>query len=94
MKKFEVYKNIRKQAIIFGLPISLFALLMTAIVASLLVIIFSFSFVLIIGLMAFNAILYVSLIRIRSNPQLFQTARVFPKIISNKKSSAFDYEQD
>jgi len=44
MKKFEVYKNIRKRAVIFGLPISLFALMMVSILVSLLVIIFSFSF--------------------------------------------------
>ncbi|MCK7591335.1 hypothetical protein M0G43_12175 [Subsaxibacter sp. CAU 1640] len=94
MKRFEVYKNIRKQAMIFGLPVSLFALMMIAIVASLLVIIFSFSFGLILGVLIFNTLLYGALIRITSNPQLFQMARVFPRIISNKKSSALDYEED
>jgi len=94
MKKFEVYKNIRKRAVIFGLPISLFALLMVAILASLLVIIFSFSFGVIIGILISNAALYVALIRITNNPQLFQMAKVFPQIISNKRNSGFDYEQD
>ena len=61
MKRFEVYKNIRKRAVIFGLPISLFALMMISIVASLLVIIFSFSFGIVIGVLVFNATLYIAL---------------------------------
>lgn len=92
MKKFEVYKNIRKRAVIFGLPISLFALIMVSILASLLVIIFSFSFGMIIGILVFNAALYVALTRIIHNPQIFQTAKAFPKIISNKRNSGLDYE--
>tara|TARA_R110002049_G_scaffold99604_2_gene242465 strand:+ start:205 stop:489 length:285 start_codon:yes stop_codon:yes gene_type:complete len=94
MKKYEVYKNIRKRAVIFGLPISLFALMMASILASLLIIIFSFSFGLIISILIFNAALYVALTRITNNPQLFQMAKAFPRIISNKRNSGFDYEQD
>ncbi|MAO36483.1 MAG: hypothetical protein CMP12_11370 [Zunongwangia sp.] len=94
MKKFDVYKNIRKKAVIFGLPISLFALMMVAILASLLIIIFSFSFGIIIGVLVLNAVLYIVLTRITINPQLFQMAKAFPKIISNKRNSGFDYEQD
>ena len=94
MKRFEVYKNIRKRAVIFGLSISLFALMMVSILASLLIIIFSFSFGIIIGVLVFNASLYVALTRIAHNPQLFQMAKAFPKIISNKRNSGFDYEQD
>ncbi len=94
MKKFEVYKNIRKQAVIFGLPISLFALMMMSILASLMVIIFSFSFGMIISVAIFNAALYIALTRITNNPQLFQLAKAFPKIISNKRNSGIDYEQD
>lgn len=94
MKRFEVYKNIRKRAVIFGLPVSLFALMMISIVVSLLVIIFSFSFSIIIGMLVFNAGLYIALLRITSNPLFFQIAKVFPKIISNKKSSQLDYEED
>lgn len=92
MKKFEVYKNIRKQAVIFGLPISLFAVMMISIVASLLVIIFSFSFMMIIGILVFNSILYIALARITNTPQLFQISKVFPEIISNKRNSGFEYE--
>jgi len=94
MKRFEVYKNIRKRAVIFGLSISLFALMMVSILASLLIIIFSFSFGIIIGVLVFNASLYVALTRIAHNPQLFQMTKAFPKIISNKRNSGFDYEQD
>ena len=94
MKKFEVYGNIRKQAIIFGLPISLFALMMVSVLASLLVIIFSLSFVMIIGTLVFNAGLYLAMTRMTHHPQAFQTAKAFPKIISNKRNSGFDYEQD
>ena len=94
MKTYEIYKNIRKRAVIFGLPISLFALMMVAVLVSLLVIIFSFSFTIIIGILIFNAVLYVSLIRITNTPQLFQMAKAFPRIISNKRNSGLDYEQD
>ncbi|MBJ7881931.1 hypothetical protein [Gelidibacter salicanalis] len=94
MKTFEIYKNIRKRAVIFGLPISLFALMMVSILASLLVIIFSFSFGMIIGILIFNAALYITLIRITNRPQLFQMAKAFPSIISNKQNSGLDYEQD
>jgi len=94
MKRFEVYKDIRKRAVIFGLPISLFALMMVSILASLLIIIFSFSFVMIIAILIFNAGLYIALTRINQNPQLFQMAKAFPKIISNKRHSGFNYEQD
>ena len=94
MKKFEVYKNIRKRAVIFGLPLSLFAVMMISIIASLLIIIFSFSFGVIISVMVFNAVLYVALIRIINNPQIFQLTRIFPKSISNKRTSGLDYEHD
>lgn len=92
MKRFEVYKNIRKRAVIFGLPISLFAVMMIFIVVSLLVIIFSFSFGVIIGVLVLNSVLYIALTRIPSNPQLFQMAKTFPKSISNKRNSGLDYE--
>ncbi len=92
MKKFEVYKNIRKRAVIMGLPISLFALMMTAVIGSLLFIIFSFSFTIIISVFVFNASLYVALTHITKNPALLQIQKVFPKTISNKKQSRLYYE--
>lgn len=94
MKRFEVYRNIRKQAMIFGLSISFFALQMICVVGSLMVIIFSFSLAMIMGVLVFNAALYVALIRITNNPQPIALWGVFPKIISNKKSSLLTYGQD
>ena len=94
MKKFEVYKNIRKRAVIFGLPLSLFAVMIISIIASLLIIIFSFSFGMIIGVLVFNAALYIALTQITNNPQVFQLARTFPKSISNKRNSGLDYEHN
>lgn len=44
--------------------------------------------------MVFNAALYIALTRVANNPQLFQTTKAFPRIISNKRNSGFQYEQD
>jgi hypothetical protein len=38
--------------------------------------------------------LYIALIRITNNPQLFQFSNPFQRIISNKKPSPLDYEED
>jgi len=94
MKRFEVYKNIRKRAVIMGLPISLFALMMTSIIGSLLFIIFSFSFLIIIAVFVFNAVLYISLTHITKNPALLHFKKVFPQTISNKNQSSLYYEED
>jgi len=94
MKRFEVYKNIRKRAVIFGLPISLFAIMMIAIIASLLVIIFSFGFAIILGVLVFNGLLYMALTKFSNNPHLLQFPKVFPNSISNKKSSSIHYEEN
>ncbi len=85
MKKFEIYKNIRKRAEILGLPISLFALMMISVVGSLFIIIFSFSFSVIITVFIFNTVLYMILIYTSKNPTLLNFRGVFPKTISNKK---------
>ena len=92
MRQFEVYKNIRKRAVIFGLPITLFALMMVSILGSLLIIIFSLSFKMIISVLLFNAALYVVLTRISTNPSIFKLTKTFPKIISNKRHVDYDYE--
>ena len=92
MKRYEVYKNIRKKALIYGLPIAFFALMMLCIVGSLLAIIFSFSLGMIISAVCLDLCLYLLLIRIASNPQLLHFHSVFPQMISNKKSSGLSYE--
>ncbi len=92
MKKYEVYKNIRKRAVIMGLPISLFALMMTSVIGSLLLIIFSFSFLVIICVFVVNATLYVALTHLTKNPALLHFKKVFPQTISNKKVTQLYYE--
>ncbi|MDX1604505.1 MAG: hypothetical protein R3209_15660 [Salinimicrobium sediminis] len=92
MKKYEVYRNIRKKAMIYGLPLRFFALMMLSIIGSLLMIIFSFSFGLILSAVVLNLSLYFFLIRITHNPQLLNFQRVFPKMISNKRFSGLTYE--
>ncbi|MER3374582.1 MAG: hypothetical protein RIM83_08085 [Allomuricauda sp.] len=91
MKKFEVYRNIRKRAMIMGLPISLFALMMVSVIGSLLIIIFSFRFGVIVALLLFNALLFGALAQWVKNPQLLSVQKVFPLIISNKKLSPLSY---
>lgn len=92
MKKFEVYKDIRKRAEIMGLPIALFALMMTAILGSLLLIIFSFSFTVIISVFVINAGLYIALTHITKHSSILHIQKVFPQSISNKKISYLYYE--
>ncbi|MEE1962038.1 hypothetical protein V1387_05020 [Allomuricauda taeanensis] len=91
MKKYEVYRNIRKRAMIMGLPISHFALMMVSVISSLLVIIFSFSFGVIVVLLVTNTFLYGVLVRWAKTPQLLSVQKVFPRIISNKKLSPLSY---
>ncbi|HEX9825388.1 MAG TPA: hypothetical protein VGA80_02230 [Flavobacteriaceae bacterium] len=92
MKRYEVYKNIRKRALIFGLPISLFALQMLGVIGSLLVVIFSFSAMLVLGALIINGTLYVALLKLTNQPQVLNFQNVFPQAISNKKTSTLYYE--
>jgi len=94
MKRFKVYKNIRKKAIVFGLPLTLFALMMIAIVGSLLTIIFSFSFPVIIGAFIFNTLLYCGLLYVVRHPHCYNIQDVYPDSISGKQNSGLYYEQD
>ncbi|WP_083852498.1 hypothetical protein [Galbibacter marinus] len=94
MKRYEIYKNIRKQAIIFGLPLSMFVIMMICIICSLLLIIFSFSFTLIMSLLVGNSVLYLLLLRFSTTAQHFQFSAVFPSSISNRRISSISYEKD
>ena len=94
MKKYEIYKDIRKRAVIMGLPISLFALMMTSVIGSLLFIIFSFSFLVTISVFLFNGILYMVLTQLTRHPALLHFKKVFPTTISNKKLSPLRYEEN
>lgn len=92
MKRYEVYRNIRKKALIYGLPMAFFALMMLFILGSLLAIIFSFSLGMIISVVCLNLVIYFLLIRIAANRQLLIFRTVFPKMISNKKTTGLYYE--
>lgn len=94
MKRYETYRHIRKQAQIAGLSISLFALMMLAVVGSLLGIIFSFSFYVVWTAMILNAVLYVFLVQLSKRPTLFHFKKVFPNRISNKQTNIIDYEEN
>jgi len=94
MKKFEVYKDIRKRAIIMGLPITLFGLMMISVIGSLMLIIFSFSLVVIIIAMAFNTVLYLGFLYSVKKPHVLHFQKVFPTSITHKKSNDFSYEED
>ncbi|WP_421803953.1 hypothetical protein [Flagellimonas sp.] len=91
MKHFEVYRNIRKRAMIMGLSISLFALMMVSIISSLLIIIFSFNFSVIVGLLLFNALLYGALVRWVRKPFHVRRVRTYPMTISLKQLNPIDY---
>ncbi|WP_418498491.1 hypothetical protein [Flagellimonas sp.] len=91
MKQFEVYRNIRKRAMIMGLSISLFALMMVSVICSLLIIIFSFHFGVIVGLLLFNALLYGALLQWVKKPFQWRVVQTFPKTISLKQLNPIDY---
>ena len=91
MKKYEVYKNIRRQALIFGLPLTYFALQMVAVIGSLMTIIFSFSLGLIFMAILVNLTLFVFLTRITVRPISISLVSVFPKCISNQRANICDY---
>ncbi len=92
MKRFIPYKHIRKQAMILGLPLAQFALQMISVIASLLVIIFSFSLGAIIAVLLWNVVLYTILSKLSKKSELVQFQRIFPRYISNKKHSQLYYE--
>lgn len=94
MKRFTPYKNIRKQAMILGLPLLFFALQMISVIVSMLVIIFSFSLGAIVVVLLWNVFLYAFLSKLSNEPGLFQLQKVYPRYISNKKQSQLNYEDD
>ncbi|MDC6390531.1 hypothetical protein PP182_17715 [Maribacter sp. PR1] len=94
MKKYEVYKNIRKRAILMGLPINLFVLMMVSVIGSLLVIIFSFSLTMIISLLVLNTVLYSVLTYMAKSARTPSLPKVFPTSISNKKIGLSSYAEN
>lgn len=94
MKEYKIHRNIRKQALLFGLPLSFFALQLVSVIASLLVIIFSFGLGVLVGALLWNIGLFLVLNQLNSYPERFQLQKVFPKFISNKQSSQLHYERN
>ena len=93
MKQFNPYRNIRIKAMIMGLPLSFFAVQMTAVIGSLLVVIFSFSLSMIVGVVAFNVKLFAGLNLFTKYPKLLHFKKVFPEAIRMKKNSGLRYEE-
>ena len=92
MKRYTVYRNIRMKAMIMGLPITLFALMMVSVICSLLIVIFSFHVGVIVGLLLFNVLLYGALLQWVKKPFQFKMAQTFPKTISLKQLNPIEYE--
>ena len=92
MKKFTSYKAIRRRAMIMGLPIGYFSIQMISVIASLLVIIFSFNLGIIFFLLVTNFFLFMILTKLAQAPGLLRFKRVFPDMISNKLNSHLNYE--
>ncbi|BDW93315.1 hypothetical protein MACH07_21470 [Flagellimonas marinaquae] len=91
MKQYSVYRNIRVRALIFGLPVAFFALQMMAVVGSLMMVIFSFNLMLLIGVGLVNAVLYGVLLKLVQEPGMLQIGVWFPHSISNKKITSYEH---
>ena len=70
---------------IWGLPISFFAILMISVVASMLMVIFSFGILAIISTGLWNALLYIILTRMTTGTEIPRFKKVFPNCIRNNK---------
>lgn len=92
MKRYSFYRDIRKEALIMGLPVMLFGLQIVILVLSLFLLIFSFSLFLLIVILLGNIGLYLGLIRYVSRNRTVTFYRVFPREISNKTINEIAYE--
>ncbi len=90
MKSYSVYRNIRRNAVIFGLAVSSFAIQMGSVIASLLLIIFAFKLLLLLALVVWNFGLYITLLRINSFA-FTQVSSRLPSLISNKQTGLSKY---
>lgn len=79
---------------IAGLPLPSFGIVMVFFILSLLLMIFSFSFFMLIVLLISNMVLYVVLVRFAADPNIINVQKVFPKLISNKKTNDFHYDEE
>ncbi|WBL26726.1 hypothetical protein [Zunongwangia sp. HGR-M22] len=89
MKKFIPYRDIRKEALIFGLPVYLFAVQMIAVIIGLLIIIFAFGWMTLIIGCSSNILLYLILMNLKKLMANLQFFHVFPKHLSTKQITVF-----
>ncbi|MFS4418573.1 hypothetical protein [Maribacter sp. 2307ULW6-5] len=94
MKEYKIHRNIRKKAMLFGLPLSLFALQLVSVIGSLLVLIFSFGIKVLIGAILWNIGLFLVLGQLSAHPERFLSPKVFPTSISNKQISHWPHDID
>lgn len=90
MKRYTIYRSIRERALIFGLSVSGFGIQMIAVIGGLLMIIFSFSLLIILFVLVANTGLYVFLLRFKNFPNVFTTGGL--RMVSNKKIGISCYE--
>ncbi len=83
----------RKRAMIYGLPLPQFGVMIMTVIGTLLVIIFSFGLIAIIGGFILNAALYIALIKGITYLKHVTLNNVFPKLISNRKPSLVYHEK-
>lgn len=94
MKAFQPYRNIRQKALIFGLPVNLFALFILVFTGSLIVVIFSFGLLSILVGGVLNLSLFNLLNHFARHPDVFNFKKVFPGQLSNKCSNMLHYEEE
>ncbi|MDT0642200.1 hypothetical protein RM553_05075 [Zunongwangia sp. F363] len=94
MKRYTAYRDIRKEALIMGLPLLLFAVQIAVVVLSLLIAIFAFDFLVILGLISMNAGLYFSLLHYTRLTCKVIFIRVYPRLISNKPVNPYSDDND
>ncbi len=92
MKSYSFYRDIRKEALIMGLPVMFFGLQIIALVISLFLLIFSFSLFMLLLVLSANVGLYLGLLRYVSRNRTVTFFRVFPREISNKTINEMPYE--
>ncbi len=87
MKKFKVHRDIRRQAVIFGLPASSFYVFITFLILSAFILIFEFSLLTLLIVAIFNVVLFLGLAYVSKQKGNFFSAVNMPKMISNKYPS-------
>ncbi|MDT0677922.1 hypothetical protein [Autumnicola musiva] len=94
MKRYIAYRDIRKEALIMGLPLLLFAVQIAVLVLSLLIAIFAFNLLMILVLIVMNIGLYFGFLHYTRLTRRVTFICVFPKLISNKPVNPYPDESN